>query len=108
MAYQEIPVTSDPPAYTYQIDLDGRSYTLDFHFNARMGRWFMGIGDADGVPLLSAIPLLAGPPIINRFKNPALPPGEFLVFDTTGKSISPGADELGSRVQLLYIPVADL
>ena len=108
MAYQEVPVTSDPPAYDYQIELDGRIYELGFHYNARMLRWFMSIADADGVVILSAIPLLAGPPIINRFKNPALPPGEFLVFDTTGKNISPEQDDLGSRVQLLYIPVADL
>lgn len=108
MAYQEIPVTSDPPSYTYQIDLDGRSYGLDFHFNARMAKWFMAIADADGVQLLGAIPLLAGPPILNRFKNTLLPPGEFLVFDTTGQNLSPGADELGSRVKLLYIPLADL
>lgn len=108
MAYQEVPVTSDPPAYAYQIDLDGRTYGLDFHFNARMGKWFMAIDDADGNRLVSAIPLLAGPPIINRFKSTALPPGEFLVFDTTGKNLSPGQDELGSRVKLLYIPVADL
>lgn len=108
MAYQELPVTSDPPAYRYDIELDGRVYGLDFHFNARMSRWFMAIQDTAGAQLLAAVPLLAGPPILNRFKNPLLPPGEFLVFDTTGKNLSPGQEELGSRVKLLYIPLADL
>lgn len=102
MALLEIPVRSDLPAYDFQIELEKVQYTLSFNWNARMKSWFMDIGDKDGNPLLSGLKMYASYPLKYKFKDTALPPGEFLLLDTTNQNKDPQQDDLGSRVILMY------
>jgi hypothetical protein len=48
MAILEIPLRNDVPAYTFQIELEGVTYTLTVSFNARMNRWTMDVADSNG------------------------------------------------------------
>ena len=102
MAYVEIPVRSDLPAYTNTIELELVQYTLSFNWNRRIAKWFMDIGDKDGNPLVSGIKLLSGFPLKYKFLNPGLPPGEFFILDTANQNRDPQQDDLGTRTVLLY------
>jgi hypothetical protein len=105
MAVQELPVTSDPQAYTFQITLDGTPYNVRFHYNRRRETWHMSIATQDNIDLVNGVPIFVNWPILDRFKDTRLPPGTFMAIDTTGETIDPGQDDFGTRVKMTYIEV---
>lgn len=100
--YLQMPVRSDLPAYTFQVELEGTLFTFDFEWNERSQSWAMGIADAAGTKLLSGIRVITGWPLIDRFQSAALPLGSLYCIDTSDENKDPGADDFGSRVQLIY------
>lgn len=108
MATLTIPTRTDAvPYYDFSIELDGATYQLELRWVERAASWFMSIMDADGTMLLASRRLVLGAFIMRRFKNPALPPGDFHLVDTTGEDIEAGLYDLGARVLLLYTEGAD-
>ncbi len=99
----EIPVRSDFPAFSFQIDLEEIPFTLTFQFNDRIERWVMDIGDEEGVDILTGIPVHTGVPLIDEFVKDKLPPGEFIAVDETGMDRDAGRNDLGNEVKLLYV-----
>ena len=103
MAVQELPVTSDPQAYQFQITLDGTPYLFKFYFNKRRGTWHMSILTESEEELVMGVPVFVGWPILDRFKDTRLPPGTFMAIDTTSDFVDPGQEDFGTRVKMLYI-----
>lgn len=91
--------------------LDGTLYTLEFRWNVRLGAWFMTVLDGEGTtPLLLGVRLVVDYPLAQNLVD-RTPPGYFLAVDTgasDGFGIDPGFDDLGSRVQLWYVPEAEI
>lgn len=102
MSVLTIPVKSGVASYEFPIELERIQYTLRFRFNYRMARWIMDVATRDGSNIVCGIPLLTGYDMFSKYKDDRLPPGAFMVYDATGKMESPGFDELGSSVLLLY------
>src|SRR5690348_1272156 len=104
-----LPLRQTIPSYRYTIILDGVTHTLFFYFNSRYegGKWFMQIGDNKGNLLLAGQPIISGWKIFERYHFEGLPKGTILPFDTTGKNIDPGQQELGGRVLLFYEEAED-
>jgi len=102
MAIIEIPTRTDIAAYTYEITLDERLYTLQFAYVQRIERWIMNIYDSAKNLLLAGITLHSNTDLISRFTDPNLPQGKFVCHDIEGKNKSATRDNLGSRVKLLY------
>lgn len=105
---QIMPTRTDVPHYTFELQLEQRTYAFEFRWNERAGAWFFSIADADGAPLLSGRKVTLGLPLLARFRDPRLPAGDLEAVDTTGQNRAPGLDELGSRVKLLYLERAEL
>ncbi len=103
MAYLEIPVRSDLPSYEMQIELEGKTYTLRFTYNARISRWFMDIKDASGVDVRVGIKVLAGWRLTKQYVADALPPGDFFVLDTGNEEEIPKLDDFGIRKIMNYL-----
>ena len=103
MATLTIPVRADLPAYTFQITLETKLFTLTFRFNERMDRWIMDIADEDEVDLLLGTLIITEWNLIERFKDDRLPPGEFFALDESGERKSPGREDLGNDVKLFYV-----
>jgi hypothetical protein len=103
-----LPTRTDSDYYDFEIELDGRSYVLTFNWNGRDSSWYFSIADNAGTPLLSGRKLALGAPFLRRFADARLPPGELRLFDTTGKDVEAGRNDLGSRVLLVYVPAAEL
>lgn len=100
----------DASHFDLQAELDGTTYTLEFRWNVRMGAWFMNVLDAEGDAAH-----LVGARCVADYALPArtsrTPPGLFVFVDTgaaEGEGEDPGFDDLGSRVQLWYLPEAEL
>lgn len=101
----------DAGYFDLQATLDGVTYTLEFRWNVRLGAWFMNVLDAEGVePRLIGVRLVADYPLAQNIVDRD-PPGYFLAVDTgaaAGFGVDPGFDDLGSRVQLVYVPEAEI
>lgn len=97
------------PRFTQTVELDGVSFTFAFEWNDRNEQWSFSLYDAAGVGLVYGVSLVVGIPLLNRFPNvPGLPAGGLEAIDTSDLSADPGFEDLGSRVQLMYWPVAEI
>lgn len=99
-----IPLRSDLPAFTTQVQLEGTTYTLSFRWNTRGQAWFMVVlnDEADTV-LVGETRCVVGFPI-NAYLTGRQPPGVFVFDDTSRQGKDPGLTDLGGRVQLVYLP----
>lgn len=102
MAVHMLPLRPDLPHYLFQVELEGRTYTLELRWNERAAGWFLSVLTADEVPILQGRRVVVGFPLLARFRDFRLPPGELEAIDTTGAGRDPGLTELGARVQLMY------
>ena len=103
MAVLEIPVTSDPQSSSMQITLDLVPVILKTYYNSRRGTWHLSIKAQDGTDLVNGAPIFVGWPVLSRFRDTRLPPGDFLAVDTGNQSLDPGQDDFGTRVKLIYV-----
>jgi len=107
MAFVQLPIRSDIPAYDFQTELDGVLYTLGFSFNSRAGYWVMDIFDSSETPVLMGIRIISGWLLTNRFVMAGLPPGDFFVYDTSGKNEDPTMSDFGGTKILLYADASE-
>lgn len=103
-----LPTRTDVPLYSFTTQLEGVTYGFTFRWNGRDSAWYFDLSDSDGNPLLSGRKVVLGAFLLARFRTPGLPPGEMQAVDTSGANVDAGLDELGARVQLLYIESTDL
>jgi len=97
-----IPVSETTDSFIEQVDLDGRIYDLQFHWNERDNHWFMDIG-RDGVFLIKGVKLVNSPDLISEFgRIEDLPEGILSVEDLDGFYSDPDDTNFGDRVQLRY------
>ncbi len=108
MAILTIPVSGDP-FQTLKTRLDGVDYVLSLAYNQREDRWYLSIADDEETPILSGLKLVSNFGLLFRHRyNPAVPPGELMVTDTTTDKSPPGLLELGEgkRCELTYFEAA--
>ncbi len=94
--------------YTFEIELDQVTFNFSFEWNDRDLGWYMSIADVDGTPLLDGRRIINDYPLADLYRDPRLPAGSLMAMDTSGNGIEAGFRDLGDRVQLIYIPVAEL
>jgi len=99
-----IPLTTDP-SQTFQVDLEGTVFTFRVIFNTRKQMWTMDIADADGVELVSGIPLLLGANMVNQFN---LDIGALVMVEDGDTGLDAGPDDLGTRVLLANVTQKEL
>lgn len=103
MATVSLPISNDPWS-ELQVKLDGVGYTIELRWNTRASAWFMELRDTDDNVLVTGRKITVDWPLINlRDNNPLLPPGQLYAYDTSGQSLDPTLDDLGTRVVLLYL-----
>lgn len=102
----QLPLRTDAtPHYTMEVQLEGSSYTFEFKWNSRSEFWTFNISDATGDELVSGRRIVTGfPPLLARFKDDRMPPGNLFAVDTTGAGADPVLEDLGTRVLLVYVP----
>lgn len=99
-----IPVRVGVPHQRLFVELEGESYGIELRWNGTAGAWFADLLDRDGAVLLAGRRVAIGFPLTVRAAHDRrLPPGSFVAIDTTGKDEEPTLDDLGARIQLLYL-----
>jgi hypothetical protein len=103
----EIPLALDTPLYEQRVTLDGIPFLFLVDYNGREDRWYLSLFTQDRVPLASGIKLVANQFILRRHRGrEGFPPGDLMTADYSDqRGASPGFQELGRRVRLLYFPL---
>lgn len=90
-----------------QHTLDGRAYRLRVRWLPLVSTWVLDLMDAEGVALLLGIPVRPGQSLLRPHVGERLPGrgfGQIIAVDTSGRGRDPERDDLGTRVQLVYVP----
>lgn len=89
-------------------ELDGVEFGLRLRWNDREQRWYLDLSDVDGAPILLGVKLVANWSLLRTLADDGRRPrGELVVVDTTGEG-DPRLPDLGRRVRLIYVPVAEV
>lgn len=106
----ELPTRTDLARYSFDVELDGVTFTFVFEWNDRDEGWYFSIRSTDvaATPLLSGRRVVVGYPLISIYRDTRLPAGTLVAIDTSSKNEDPGIADLGERVKLLYITRAEL
>ncbi len=109
MATLVLPVQAGVPFQSFQVDLEGRTFSLAISWNERVSAWNLNLYDALGASLLLGRRLDLGCRVLPKRRPASMPPGELLVVDMA-EGGSPGLGDLGQteRVRLVYVDVADV
>lgn len=103
-----IPLVSDLPFYTFQVELDGATFQAEVQWNFRDEGWYASLFTADGDPIWTGLRLVLGFPLGSRCRDDRKPPGIFSLQDTSGADREATFSDLGSRVRLYYFPTGEL
>lgn len=104
----DLPIIQEGPHFRFVTELEGLAYSFEFRWNDREEAWFLTVGDGEGNPLAAGVRVVVNFPLLNRFRNPALPPGFLIAVDTEATERDPGFEDLGRRVVLTYATAAEL
>ncbi len=103
-----IPIDGELGYQSLQVTLDGVEYTIELDWNMRDSRWYLSLLAADGTDLVRGVAVTVDAPLLRRFVG-GFPPGDLMALDTTeaGAEIT-AMEELGVRVQLVYLTEAEV
>jgi hypothetical protein len=99
----QIPIETNDASFKIRTKLASADYVLKIYWNDRCERWHISIHDANEIPILAGVPLNIDTDILARFRNPALPPGILMLYDTAEKHEEAGREDIyNQKAVLLY------
>lgn len=99
----EIPIEDQTLAsFQQRMILDDVEVVLRFDWNDREALWYMSIYDSAEATLLVGLAMPVNIEIRSRFQMEGLPPGGFILYDTSQKNQDAGSEDLGNRCRLYY------
>jgi hypothetical protein len=85
-------------------NLDGEDFLLDFHYNSRDNHWYFSISKIDGTPVLSGLKVITNWYMFRTCGDIFLRPyGELIFLDNSVIPSDPSLEDLGIRVNLIYV-----
>lgn len=103
MATLQLPVFRDNFDHSYDILLDGETFTLEFHYNARADRWSLSVFDTANAAVRHGVRLVNFTDILRRVALATKPQGPLNLVDTTGTDTEPNSATFGEEVKLRYV-----
>ncbi len=106
---EQINITADEPFQSFDVVLDGSSYTLELFWNDRIDSWHMSLFDALGEPIVQGVRIASSVPLLRDFVDVRLPSGSFVCLDTFGEDKDPVYDDFGEkgRCSLIYVSASE-
>ena len=105
MAITQIPTATDP-FYDMVVNLEGTDYKLTFNYNQREDATYLSISTPDGDDIVNGIKVVSNWPLLHKWADPRLPPGELICFantQTTDPAPGLGAITVGGAFTLTYL-----
>jgi hypothetical protein len=101
--YSVLPFPAGDYYFEQPWTLSGVTYILTMRFNHRVGTWFMDIADATGANIVCGIALRQLRDLLGPYRARNVPVGALIVFDQSGSTNDPGADDFSLNFGLYYI-----
>lgn len=108
MTLSIVPTATDEQYYSEEVILDGTPYELTFRWNARASLWYMDIRLLNGTPVQLGVPVTTRAFLTRQTRISIAPQGELWAVEQDGNAQDAQEFDLGDRVVLFYIPVADI
>lgn len=87
----------------FDVELEGTVYKFRIIWNELTSTFALMISQEDGTLIVSGIALVVDSPLIQKYANPLLPPGELFAWDSSGQGMEvQDRGDLGTRVLLIY------
>lgn len=103
MANLQLPFDSEDTHYEFKTTLQGAVYTFEVRWNTREQAWYTTIKTEDEEIIVADCKIVADWFLFLRSRDARLPPGLFATYDTSGRGQNPGINDLGTRVQVVYV-----
>lgn len=98
---------SDLAHFDQRVELDGVTYVITFHWNARMGLWMLDVGLPGADVSVAGVTVVSNRFLFARYHyRDGVPPGELMAWDPTERIAGPDFDWSGFT--LLYFPRAEI
>lgn len=91
-----------PVPQRFEIDFLGVTYVLSNRWNDEAAYWMLDWFDANGVPLVMGMPVVAGVNLLEPYAS--LPAGTLAVITEGDPNASPTLLSLGTDSNLYYLP----
>lgn len=101
----EVPIRANVPAQTFDIVLDGVSYTMVAKWNSRSTFWTLDILQEDQSSLILGVCLKLGARLLQQFN---LNIGDFIMIDDTGTGQEASLSNIGISTRLVYFTSTEL
>ncbi len=103
-----LPFVPSIPFNRFSTAVEGVVYVFDVRWNSRAEQWAMDISEEDGTPIIKGGIIALGACIGRASTHPLLMGGVFVARDTSRTNVEATLDDLGTRVQVYYIPRDDM
>ncbi len=103
-----LPIVRNSTSFITDVVLSNKVYKLKYVYNVRDAAWFLSISKQDDTALLNGVKIVVSWELLSKFKDEELPPGELFVLDKTGTGLPIEKNDLGARVELIYLNESDI
>jgi len=103
MATLNLPVFASNLDHRYSIVLDGETFILEYHYNARADRWTMHVLDVTSSPVRHGVRLVVLDDLLRRVALASKPAGQLAIVDPSGNDTEPSASTFGAEALLRYV-----
>ncbi len=87
---------SDAAHFDQRVELEGVTYVMSFHWNARQNLWSLDVGESGAPVAVHGATIVANRPIFGRYHyRPGVPPGELIAFTADFTADGPRFDWSG-------------
>ena len=98
-----LPFVPSVPFYRFSVLLGGTPYVFDVRWNSRAAQWYFDMSEEDGTAIVRGAAIALGAISGRTSSHPFMFTGVILARDTTQQNVDPTLDDLGTRVQVIYM-----
>lgn len=103
MALIEIPLPNADPSFSFNTELDGKTYYFTFRWNGRIENWVFDLYDSLKEPIQLGNPFISGFALLKQNKSKSKPPGLLYARDMTGSGANATRFNIGRDIKLFYL-----
>lgn len=103
-----IPFRPSDNNYRLTVPFDNIPTLIDTRWSARDEAWYIDFREEDETPIMLGVKIVLGVNLARQSTNPFFRTQMFVPFDTSGTDVEAGFDDLGSRVIVQRLTIADL
>jgi hypothetical protein len=106
-----VPFESGSGAYDFRTTIDGVEYFCDVRWNSsdneRRGAWYFDLYEQDLTPIAVGIKIVLGTYLGKRVQHRLFRTGVMIALDMTKQGKEATFDDLGTRVEVRWVPVEE-